>query len=178
MDVFIEQIIKRKITGKDKLIMLLLLLAAAVLSFLAITLLPAVAPMLSTISIFVVAGLFYGAWRIITNYYVEFEYAITNGDITVDKIIYRRKRKRVVSVDAKEVEAMGKYNAAEHQHREYGKRLIAAKDPNDAENSWYITFHNQEFGNTILVFTPDERTLGAIKPFLKRQVSIDAFCRH
>ena len=176
MDVFIEQIIKRRITAKDKCLMFLIVLAAAVLSFVAILLL-SLSPMLSTFSIFVVAGLFYGAWRILTNYYVEFEYAITNGDITVDKIIYRRKRKRVVSVDAKEVEAMGKYNEAEHEHREYNKRLMAAKDPTDAENSWYITFHNQEFGNTLLVFTPDERTLGAIKPFLKRQVSIDAFGR-
>ena len=59
---------------------------------------------------------------------LEFEYAATNGDLTVDKIIHRRKRKRVINLDSKDIETMGKYKAADHAQKRYDKRINAARD--------------------------------------------------
>lgn len=176
MDVFVEQIVKKQSKVKDKLIAVGIMLGAFIISFVAMFILPALVDFLASFSIFFVAGAFYGAYWLISNRNLEFEYAVTNGDITVDKIIARRRRKRMVTVDAKNIEAMGKYKIADHVQKSYDKRIVAARDDAE-EDTWFVSFRHGSLGNVLLVFSPDERTLGAVKPFLKRQVALDAFGR-
>ena len=169
MDTFVEQIVVKKKGGKEWAIIAGILVAALILAALAL--------LLGPFALLLIAGIGSGAYWLITNMNLEFEYAITNGDITVDKIIARRRRKRVVSIDAKDVEAMGKYRVSEHISKSYDQRMIAARDANDTD-AWYITFHHRVHGHVLLVFSPNDRTLEAIKPFLKRQVALDAFGKY
>ena len=170
MDLFVEQIVKKKMESKEKIMAVGIAVAAVVVCFFIFLF----SQYLMAFTLVLVAGAIFGAYWLITNMNLEFEYAITNGDITVDKIIARRRRKRVVSIDAKDVEAMGKYRVSEHISKSYDQRMIAARDANDTD-AWYITFHHRVHGHVLLVFSPNDRTLEAIKPFLKRQVALDAF---
>ncbi|MCI9273964.1 MAG: hypothetical protein HFE39_08435 [Clostridiales bacterium] len=172
MDVFVEQIVKKKMESKEKLTAVGIAVAALALCCVIFFL----SGYLMAFTLVLVAAAIFGAYWLITNLNMEFEYAITNGDITVDKIIARRRRKRVVSIDAKEVEVMGKYRESDHAAKSYDQRMIAARDAHD-DDAWFATFHHRVHGNVLLVFSPDERTLEAIKPFLKRQVAMDAFGR-
>lgn len=103
MDVFVEQIVKKKMESKEKLTAVGIAVAALALCCVIFFL----SGYLMAFTLVLVAAAIFGAYWLITNLNMEFEYAITNGDITVDKIIARRRRKRVVSIDAKEVEVMG-----------------------------------------------------------------------
>ena len=102
MDVFVEQIVKKRNTTKDIAVIVGIILAALILCFVFAIILPALVPILGTLSLFLVAGTIFGAYWLISSMNLEFEYAATNGDLTVDKIIHRRKRKRVINLDSKD----------------------------------------------------------------------------
>ena len=173
MDTFFEQIIPKRKTPKD-LALLFLIWFAAVIIFAASILF--LLPIIQIMAIAIGAAGFYGAWFLGTSLNVEFEYSVTNGYFDIDKIVARRKRKREVSLECKDVEAFGKYNQAEHTHRNYQKRIIAGDET--SEDAWYASFRHKEFGMTLIVFEPDERILGAIKKFLPKLVAKDAFGRY
>jgi hypothetical protein len=170
MDTFIEQIIKKNYGAKDYLIIAAAILGALALVFASQMFLPS---MTAIVFVFVCIGAYY----LITSLNLEFEYSVTNGDITIDKIISRRSRKRVISMDAHDIEIMGKYKSKEHDQKTYDVRLDAS-DNTGSEDTWYFSGHHAQKGNVLVIFSPNEKTLTAIKPFLSRQVAIDAFGRN
>ncbi|MCI1964562.1 MAG: hypothetical protein LKJ17_00270 [Oscillospiraceae bacterium] len=170
MDIFIEQLIKKKPGPLDYLICIGIIIAGVFLVFLSVL-------FLLPLAILVLAGVCYGAYYLIRSRSLEFEYSVTNGDITIDKIIAKQKRKRVISVDAHAVEEMGKYNPQKHRAKAYGKRIVVS-ETQDGNQAWYFCARQPEMGNVLVVFSPDERTLNAIRPFLPRQVAKDAFGRY
>ncbi len=169
MDVFVEQIIRRRMNGKDYLIFAGILILGIVLILASMMFIP-------QFSILILAGVCFGGYFLIGTRNLEFEYSVTNGDLTIDKIINRRSRKRVLSFDVHNVEDMGKYDPQKHVGKTYDKRIVCSAT-DDGKDSWYMHFRHKDFGNTLLVFSPNEKVLGAIKPFLLRQVSFDAFGR-
>ena len=94
MDIFVEQIVKKKFGPKDYAIVAGVVLLGLIIVVLSMMFLYGIA----LIALILVG---FGAYYIITSRSLEFEYSITNGDVTIDRIIYRRKRKRVISIDAK-----------------------------------------------------------------------------
>ncbi len=176
MDIFTEQIVKRKFNGKDWLICLGASVAAFVLIYISIFILLPLT-MMPLIPLLVIAGCIYGIYWVYSFRNLEFEYSVTNGDLTVDKIINKRRRKRVVSFDVREAEEMGKYDANRLAQREVDKRLIASVS-DTGENAWYILARTPKYGRTLLVFSPNEKVLDGIKAGLPRQLRFDVFGRH
>lgn len=171
MDIFVEQIVKKRLGTQDFLIFVGIIIAGVVIILGSLMI-----PILAGFSFIILIAICFGAYFLIVSRNLEFEYSITNGDITVDKIINRSKRKRIVSFDTHLVEEMGKYEAEKHQGKSYEKRLFVGESAN-GKDAWYMTFRTPELGNTLLVFNPNEKVLTAIKPFLPRQVARDAFGR-
>ena len=102
MDVFVEQIVKRNTTKDIAVIVGIIILAALILCFVFAIILPALVPILGTLSFcFLVAGTIFGAYWLISSMNLEFGHPATNGDLTVDKIIHRRKRKCVINLDSR-----------------------------------------------------------------------------
>lgn len=170
MDTFNEQIIKKQFGLTDYLIFAAAILGGCVLILLSWAFIP-------SFSMIILIAVCVGAYYLITSRNLEFEYSVTNGDISVDKIINRRKRKRLVSMDAHDIEVFEKYNAEAHRQKSYDVKIFAS-EKDDGQNSWCFAGHHPQKGNVMVVFNPDEKVLSAIKPFLKRQVSIDAFGRN
>ena len=170
MDIFVEQIVKKKFGPKDYLVFAAVVVVGLALVFLSVLfLLPFV--------VLICAGVCFGAYQIITSRNLEFEYSATNGDITVDKIIYRRRRKRLISLDARSVEELGKYDSGKHRGKDYAARIFAS-ELDSGEGGWYLTARHPQLGHVLVVFSPEERVLEAIRPFLTRQVAKDAFGRY
>ena len=166
MDTFVEQIVKKKKEGKE-----IAIIAAVVVVFL--LLLTAVIFFLFTfISLLVLAGAGYGAWWLITNQNIEFEYSVTNGDIDIDQIIARRKRKRIVSVSGTKIESLQPYDAASFGSRPFDRKVMAAPSLQE-EGLWCFTYHSKKNGNTIVVFQPEKRVLDALIAGLPRLVQLD-----
>ncbi|HEX3016440.1 MAG TPA: DUF6106 family protein [Caproicibacter sp.] len=168
MDIFVEQIIKKRLGPKDYAIITATLLVGLTLTCLSIFILA----FAFIIWVLVCVGVYY----LITSRSLEFEYSITNGDITIDKIINRRKRKRVISIDAHQIEEMGQFKPELLRNKSQYKKFFAS-EYDDGRNSWYFCARSSKEGNVLVVFNPEEKVLNAIKPFIPRQVAFVAFGR-
>ncbi len=116
--------------------------------------------LLSLISPFLMmAGIGAGwlTWWLAGRFHVEYEYTITNGELDVDKIMARRKRTRLITVKLSTVENGGKVDSAA-LNGHYDAQIFAVADQNDPENR-FLVFRHPKTGNTLLVFSPNSRTL-------------------
>lgn len=117
---------------------------------------------------FILGGLvLFLGFYILTCFSIEYEYIITNGEIDVDKIIARRKRKRILSTNVKNFSDFGKFDASKANSNSY--KLINADD-GIAENLYYADFKHSKFGQARLLFSPNEKALANIKPYLPRNL--------
>ena len=167
-DVFVEQIVKKRFGPKDYAVTVFTVLAG-----LAVVALSFLVPALGVlILVLAVAGVYY----VVSSRKLEFEYSVTNGDITIDKIINRRRRKGVIRTDAQYIEEIGKYDPRRLENRRgYAKIFVSEYD--DGRGGWYFCAHDPKRGNVFVIFNPNERVLRSIKTFLPRQVAFHAFGR-
>ena len=164
-DIFVEYLVVKKNTGKDTLIKLGLFLAAIVISMLSFLILFPIGA--GGIGMLLVAGAFYGAYYLASARNKEFEYIVTNGEMDVDCIMARRKRKRLITVKCKDFEAIGPYDPAKHQNKNYKTRIIAC-DSESSKHVLYCVVHHKTLGETLVVFNATARILEAFRVFIPR----------
>ena len=165
MDTFVEQIVEKREGGKEWAIIGGLVLALLVVVILLLW-------FLGLFSLIFIAGAGYGAWWLITSQNVEFEYSVTNGDIDIDQITAKRKRKRIVSVSGEKIESMQLYRPEEFANRPFDRTVVAA--PSTMEESlWCFSYHSKKNGHTLVIFQPEERVFNALKGGLPKLVQMD-----
>ncbi len=98
-DVFKEQIVKKIPSSKDNLKRAGIIILAIVVSFIAMSLVPG-------FSFFVIAGAGFGAYYLTSNMNQEYEYIFTNGELDIDVIYNKTRRKRMYSGMVKDFEIM------------------------------------------------------------------------
>lgn len=177
MDVFLEQIVAKKSTGMDLLKKIGIVVAALVLIFLFTFILPGfrmvegvlgvIGQIFSTLGLLLAVGVIYGTYYLISGMSIEYEYILTNGEIDVDKIIARRKRKRLVTVDTRTFSEFGLYKNAP-QAGQNVTVIMACSSPDDP-NTYYAICDHAKFGKCMLIFNPNEKILSHAKQFIKRQ---------
>lgn len=168
MDSFVEQLVKKKKGGREIGILAALWLAAVVLVLvLALFLVQFIGMMLALVLAVLVC---WGAWWLSGTQNIEFEYSITNGELDVDQIVAQRKRKRLLSVNASKAEMLSPYTA-EIAARRFERVLMLAPSPEDA--TFCFTYRSKKYGNTLVVFMPDDRVLYAFYKGLQRLVQLD-----
>lgn len=165
MDTFIEKIVARKKNGQDYLI-------TAGIIFLAIVLLVVVSsvPVINSFGPILWVGVGFLAFYFIKSRNIEFEFAVTNGDIDIDKIIAQRKRKRIFSGSAKDFEIVAKLKSDKYTNEFKNiKNRIEAVSSLDNPNVFFIVapFKGER---TIVFFEPDNRMLSNFKTFIPRKV--------
>ena len=171
MDIFVEQIVRKKKDGKDMAIIFSVWMALLVICTALVIFIPAI---VMTYAPLMIGGLIaggYGAWWVSTGRNREFEYCITNGSIDVDEIIAQRKRKRLVSVNGEKVEAAGKFDD-QVAAKGYDRIVVAAPSLRE-EGLWYFSYRSKKNGHTLVVFTPDERMLTAFKSSMPRLLQLE-----
>lgn len=161
MDVFCEQIVTNHKDITDIFKIVLTVLVTLIISLAFILFIPSLIG-------FVLAGVVcYFAFFLISNTNYEYEYIVTNADIDIDKIIAGRKRKRLASTSLKSLTAFGKLD---DRTPKFSGTIIKAGD-NIMENSYYAEFKHNKYGNVRLIFSPNEKTLSHIKPFVSRIIN-------
>lgn len=174
-DTFTEQIIKQKKSMLDY-INIILIAVGFLFAVLSVAFLSVKYNILSKIFFFFLAGMIFLFWKIATSFNIEYEYSVTNGDIDIDKIIGKRTRKRIISINAKNIESFKRFTGNENR-KSFNNIIFAGSDPK-SQDLWYCTFRHNKSGNTLLIFEPNEKVLNAIKPFLPRLVANDAYGRN
>lgn len=170
MDIFMEKIVPKRKDAKDKLIVAVIVFLTSIIT---LAVLMIKIPLISDLglSIFIAAGLIYLAFRLITSRNVEFEYIVTNGDLDIDKIISKRKRKRIFSASCKDFDivARTKSNSFSQSVQALKNRIDASSSPSSPD-AFFVTL-NYKGEKTLLIFEPDERMLNSFKTFIPRKVS-------
>ena len=157
METVREQLVKKPYKSTDKAMQFFILAMAL---FIALAVMILASSLLG--GIFIIAGLLFAAIVLYGGYYlsgnlnVEYEYCIAGSELSIDKIIDRRKRKTLCTLNLKEAE--GFYRGE--------KELMDATVVSAAGDDDVYT--DRKLGKTLIHFSPDERTLEMISPYLPR----------
>ena len=172
MDNFSEQLIRRELTGTDKMKKVFILYGGILL-----TLILAVAGFLmlgqaviSFILLILAASSGYGTFFLYRGTNIEYEYTFTNGDLDIDKIIAQSKRKEMLTIQVNKFTDFGRYN--EQTPEETEDMTVIMVSDNIASHEYYADFPHEEYGNTRLIFSPDEKMLGNINRSLPQKLRI------
>ncbi len=175
MDIFLEHIVKKKKTTKDILTIVGIVLAGFIVSDLVI-ILSFLIPYLGAFSIFLVFGVWFGVYWLISSRNLEFEYSVTNGEIDVDSIASKRKRKRILSVRVRDIACCAsvydKAHADDYKNKEYTASVIMAASAIDAPGTYFADLVTREGLKTRLFFEPTEQMLEAFVTYNPRNIHI------
>ncbi|MCR4796294.1 MULTISPECIES: hypothetical protein [Ruminococcus] len=165
MDNFAEQLIKKNETSADKTrrVMLIVVGVLFTISLAALAVLQLSNPLIALLGFALAAAAGYGTYYFVQNTYVEYEYSFTNGELDVDKIIAKKKRREMLSTNVRQFTAFGKYSDDIEESDDM--TIIFATD-NIASHEYYADFNDESAGSARLVFAPDERMLENITKFL------------
>ncbi|MDR3207891.1 MAG: DUF6106 family protein [Oscillospiraceae bacterium] len=118
------------------------------------------------------AGALFGGWQLFIRQTMEFEYIVTNGEVDVDRIVARRYRKRLLSVNCRDFETLAP--AVQRFHHEMDsqsivRRIEAASSP-QSDKRWFAVFNDKKGLRTILFFEPNQRMLDAFRQLIPRKM--------
>ncbi|TCK98787.1 hypothetical protein EDC19_1222 [Natranaerovirga hydrolytica] len=93
--VFVEQIVKREQTAKDVIIKIVIVLMTMLLMTASIV--------LGIVGMIISVLLLWLAHRLFTNLNVEYEYALAVGEVDIDKIMNKTRRKKLINFGVKDI---------------------------------------------------------------------------
>ena len=170
MEVFTEQLVAKKLTTSSMILKALIFLAAGLLAII-LFFVSLVVGSWSFIALFAAAGVCYGAWILIKSFSIEYEYILTNTDLDIDKIVGKSRRKRIISLNLKNLEIMAPIN--ESHKRELENPNVKFKldaRASDANTACFIKIMHEKKGLMLLLFDPNEKIIHGIKSAAPRKV--------
>ncbi|MCL2081020.1 MAG: DUF6106 family protein [Oscillospiraceae bacterium] len=165
-DVFIEHLVAKKKTGSARLkgmayiFALVILIAVTLMVDILIMLLPAA----------VIGGIWL-VFRLIRNLDMEFEYIVTNGELDIDRIVGRRKRKRLLTIHSRSFEILAPDRPqyfSEYERAEFKQRIDASSGAGAPR--FFAVGPSKEGGRLLLYFEPNARMLEAFRTYNPRAV--------
>ena len=168
-DLYLEELVKKKRTGKDNAMRIGLMALTAVLVVLALLswnmliIVPAIAICVADIFIF-------------PRFQTEWEYQYVNGEIDVDRILNKAKRKRIASFDISNAEILAP--AASHRMDYYNNnpklevKDFTSCDP-ERSKSVYAMIVSQEGEIQKILFEPTQQMLRDLRAKAPRKVFFD-----
>lgn len=164
MDNFCEQIVEKKKTSADivkmVLISLALILGASVCMFAAIL------TGFMVMVLFAVGLLALGVW-LVSGMNIEYEYIITNNEMDIDKIIGRRKRKRMITVELNKADDFGSYPPTGEIDADTTVHATTGLE----KNAHYLLVQHNDYGKVKVIFNPNEKMREAIAQELPKALS-------
>ena len=152
-EVFVEQIVKRRISISGILLRML---------FIFLTLAGLMSMMILGMLGFTIAILLgYATYLVWAYTSVEYEYSFLNGELSVDKIIGQRKRKSIANYVIKEAEIVAPL-VSDAVVRASGNAIIKDYSTRTNNNDVYAMIINNSNGKFKVVFEPNEKVLEAM----------------
>lgn len=176
MDTFIEILVRRKTRALDIAVVIVVIISAVLLAGAALLLIP-ILYQFASLLLLAAVGAGVGAWFLATSTRVEFEYILTNGELDIDRITAKRRRKRLISIACSKFEEMAPYDAGKLSSRRFQTRLLVC-DSTAGENVWYAVFRHQNAGTTLLVFNMSERLMKGMQGFLPKEIQHEINLRY
>lgn len=154
MDNIAEQLVQKKRTGADLAKKILISVGAVLIATFFMIL--AMQGMF-TMVIFAVLVLGGGVW-LMSGFGIEYEYIITNNEMDIDKIIGRRKRKRLITVDISRAEEFTPYPPKEDITADATVHAYTGAET----DAYCLVVNHSDYGKIKLIFNPNEKMREAI----------------
>ena len=166
-DVFKEQLVKREKNGKDTMKKIGIIIGALVLIII-LSMIPFIIRLGLLLPLIVVIG--WLAIFFIRRLNQEFEYVFTNGELDIDRIYNKSKRKRALSIDVRSIHVL--INA---KHPDYQQETNNIKETFDFSSgietdNLYAAVLDHDGKRTKLLMEPNDTLLDAIKMYIPRKV--------
>jgi hypothetical protein len=110
----------------------------------------------------------FGTWFLFTQNRIEYEYIISGDELAVTKILAESKRKPMITVSVRQFTAFG--NLRDAGQPSDSQTLVLACAAQDAA-AFYADFDHSEFGQTRLIWTPNDDILQYLTKFLPRTLN-------
>ena len=165
-DTYSELLIKKEVTAKDKMIKVLMIALIALM---------AVAGLLITPLAFIVAiALGIAAYFVFPNLDLEFEYVYVNGELDIDKIMAKMKRKRAKSFELSKMEIMApvKSHRLDYQNQNTKMKVYDFSSGNPSHKIFAMIIPSDNEICKVLL-EPDEELLKNIEKSCPRKVFVD-----
>lgn len=164
-DIFKEQLVAKKRTPKDGIITILIIIAAVVVVF-------AVSLFIPQAFLFAAVIVAFGAYWFIQRQNIEYEYTFTNGDLDIDKIINKSKRKRILTVSVKDFEVMAHVEDKDHAHELNGFQKTLDFSSGEVKPNTYAALLMHKNEKVKMIFEPNEEIVKGIFHLIPRKLYI------
>lgn len=165
MDNYCEQLVEKKKTGSDIAKMTAIMLAITLGAVACV-----IAAFLFGLGILLAAAiglLVLGIW-LMSGMNVEYEYIITNNEMDIDKIIGRRKRKRMITVDLARTDDMGGYPSEKSLEADTTVHATSGLE----KDAHYLLVQHKDYGKVKVIFNPNEKLREAIAQEVPKALSV------
>lgn len=113
-DLYFEQLVSKKKTGRDMF---------TKVGLIVLTVLVAIAGLVIPICFILAIALAVADYYVIPSLHVEYDYLYVNGELDVTKVIARSRRKKVLSLDVREMELMAPAASHRMDYYNYNSKL-------------------------------------------------------
>lgn len=182
-DIYLEYMVKKKKSGGQKTLIIGLAALGVVLTIglFAATYVLMILLMNSqyrqivmTVGLLLIALMWYGYYLIFSMQNIEYEYILTNSEMDIDKVMSKKGRKHLVSLDFKEISVCANVEDAGH-NSEYKNvkpdKVIDASGNKEHGNIYFVDFA-KEGVRTRVIFQPTMKMISAAKKFNPRNIYI------
>jgi len=162
-DLYNEHLVQRKKGGKEAVIKGALIGA---------TVLTGVTGLFLTVwALAIFVGLLVLDYLVIPGLDLEFEYLYVNGELDIDKIMSKQKRKRVASYGVNKMELLAPWKSHEMDYHRQDKNAKIADYSSQTENAKiYAMIYHSENGKEIVLLEPNETMIKDIERLAPRKV--------
>lgn len=180
MDVFIEELVKKRREGKDYAVLAVLILggliisAALMMAILYATLVfGELAQIAGSIGMLLIAAAWYAVYHIYNSSSVEYEYIVVNNNLDIDKIMAKKRRKNILELDIKDAAIMACVDDAEnnsvYKNVDNSVKILdlSAKNPNLYT---YFIDYSLDGNRQIVLFQPTSKMVEALWRFNPKAV--------
>ncbi|MDY3918555.1 MAG: DUF6106 family protein [Candidatus Limivivens sp.] len=164
-ELYVELLVKRKKTAKDTMLKVLLIAGIVLTAFAGLFIHPLA--LLLTVVLGVVA------YFKMPSLDLEFEYLYVNGELDVDKIMSKVKRKRVGSFDIEKADLVAPWKSHELDYYRQSKDIKILDYSSGEENAnVYAMVTKDDKGMKIVLFEPNEAILNDMRRISPRKVKL------
>lgn len=175
MDIYSETLVKKKFSKSEKVKIKAYLIACFVVPSLLIIVIPYAAwaiklPILMWVSLVLCGVFLIYVYLTLKKMLREYEYIITNDNLDFDVIINKKKRERLISIDIRTIEEIGRYSESNFVGSSFEEVIHAERD-SDAHDNFYLIVTHPKRKRVQVIFKPDSKMIEAMKKTLNPRLA-------
>ncbi|GMQ56451.1 hypothetical protein AN1V17_08440 [Vallitalea sediminicola] len=164
-DIFNEQIVEKSNSLKDNLLRGAIIVGALVLIMIC-SIIPVLVGFLIPIAMVIIIGVVFLMRRL----NVEFEYIFTSGELDIDKIFNKNKRKKFISFDIRKIEIMAPVNSKDHASELSNCEKVIDCSSGTQNKNVYAAMIVRNGKREKIILEPNEKMMKAIKKYIPRKI--------